>query len=150
MEEKKTAKEWVKQTFKIERELYLHNQMGDDFSYFDLIKILEQFEKQFQQQKKEVKPIEDRIHVFRKQCEEVIGNPVCFDQTTINFFDYWTEIGEGQKKMRFEKEKVFDIKKRLERWKRNNFGNNGNNKNNNGKPITNGTGKIGTDFSESL
>jgi hypothetical protein len=36
-----------------------------------------------------------------------------------NFFEYWTEAGENQKKMRFEKEKAFDIKRRLSTWKRN-------------------------------
>jgi hypothetical protein len=34
------------------------------------------------------------------------------------FFDYWTEIGEGQKKMRFEKQDTFEISKRLDRWKK--------------------------------
>lgn len=37
-----------------------------------------------------------------------------------DFFDYWTERGEKDKKMRFEKEKVFDIGRRLKRWERNN------------------------------
>ena len=32
------------------------------------------------------------------------------------FFDYWTEANENGKKMRFEKEKTFDIQRRLERW----------------------------------
>lgn len=47
-----------------------------------------------------------------------------------DFIDYWTEISPNAKKMRFEKEKVFDIKKRLERWNKNQktF--------NNGKPTT--------------
>lgn len=36
-----------------------------------------------------------------------------------DFIDYWTEISPNAKKMRFEKEKVFDIKKRLERWSKN-------------------------------
>lgn len=33
------------------------------------------------------------------------------------FFDYWTEKGEKHKKMRYEKEKVFEIEKRLATWK---------------------------------
>ena len=32
------------------------------------------------------------------------------------FFDYWTEKNENGKKMRFEKDKVFDIKRRLATW----------------------------------
>ena len=37
----------------------------------------------------------------------------------IDFADYWTESGGN--KMRFEKEKVFDIGRRLARWSKNNF-----------------------------
>lgn len=36
------------------------------------------------------------------------------------FFDYWTEHNENGKKMRFEKEKTFDISRRLARWSKNN------------------------------
>lgn len=35
------------------------------------------------------------------------------------FYDYWTEVKEGGRKMRFEKEKAFEMAKRLARWKRN-------------------------------
>lgn len=35
------------------------------------------------------------------------------------FYNYWTEVKEGGRKMRFEKEKTFEIAKRLARWKRN-------------------------------
>jgi DNA-binding MarR family transcriptional regulator len=35
------------------------------------------------------------------------------------FYDYWTEVKEGGRKMRFEKEKTFEIAKRLVRWKKN-------------------------------
>ncbi len=37
----------------------------------------------------------------------------------VEFYDYWTEVKEGGRKMRFEKEKTFEIAKRLTRWKRN-------------------------------
>lgn len=36
-----------------------------------------------------------------------------------DFYDYWTEHGENDKKMRFEKETSFDITKRLQRFARN-------------------------------
>lgn len=39
---------------------------------------------------------------------------------TQKFIDYWTEHGEKDRKARWQKEKVFDIKKRMERWKRSN------------------------------
>lgn len=48
----------------------------------------------------------------------------------IKFLDYWTEHGEKDKKARWEKEKVFDFKKRLVRWA------NSNKQDNNGQPIT--------------
>jgi len=35
-----------------------------------------------------------------------------------DFCDYWTEHNEQGRKMRFEKEKVFNIKRRLATWKR--------------------------------
>lgn len=38
------------------------------------------------------------------------------------FYDYWTEVKEGGRKMRFEKEKTFEIAKRLARWSKNNYG----------------------------
>lgn len=36
------------------------------------------------------------------------------------FFDYWTEHGINDKKMRFEKEKSFGISRRLSTWNQNN------------------------------
>ena len=36
------------------------------------------------------------------------------------FFDDWTEHNENGKKMRFEKEKTFEISRRLARWSKNN------------------------------
>lgn len=35
------------------------------------------------------------------------------------FYDYWTEMNDGGRKMRFEMQKVFDVKKRLNTWARN-------------------------------
>lgn len=35
------------------------------------------------------------------------------------FISYWTEKGIRAKKMRFEKEPVFDLKRRFTTWKRN-------------------------------
>ena len=36
-----------------------------------------------------------------------------------DFYSYWTEISANGKKMRFEKEKVFDVGRRLGTWFRN-------------------------------
>lgn len=46
------------------------------------------------------------------------------------FFDYWTERNENGKKMRFEKEKTFEISRRLARWSKNNGNNNKSSKSN--------------------
>jgi len=35
------------------------------------------------------------------------------------FYDYWTEHGDKDKKIRFEKEKSFNLELRLERWNKN-------------------------------
>jgi hypothetical protein len=52
-----------------------------------------------------------------------------YDKDLIRAFcDYWTEHGENDKKMRFEKEKSFGLARRLATWNKNNFGNNTNNK----------------------
>lgn len=42
-----------------------------------------------------------------------------------DFIDYWTEKNQSGKKMRFQLEKTWEIKRRLARWARNNekFGN---------------------------
>lgn len=40
----------------------------------------------------------------------------------VEFYDYWTEVKEGGRKMRFEKEKTFEVAKRLARWSKNNYG----------------------------
>lgn len=37
----------------------------------------------------------------------------------VDFISYWTEHGESDKKMRFEKEKSFGIKRRLSTWAKN-------------------------------
>lgn len=37
-----------------------------------------------------------------------------------DFYEYWTEHGERDKKMRFEKEKSFGLSRRLATWKKNN------------------------------
>jgi hypothetical protein len=37
----------------------------------------------------------------------------------IDFLNYWTETSINGKKFRYEKEKVFDIKLRLQRWHKN-------------------------------
>jgi len=63
------------------------------------------------------KTIEERKEDFRKSIEKYYPN---FSLGKLReFYDYWTEHGENDKKMRFEKEKSFGIKRRLATWKAN-------------------------------
>ena len=46
-----------------------------------------------------------------------------------DFYSYWTEHGEKDKKMRFEKEKSFGLERRLGTWQKNQLKFNKNNTN---------------------
>ena len=66
--------------------------------------------------------LEKRKHAFG---EKLIPYIEQYGKTLIReFFDYWTEHNENGKKMRFEKEKTFEISRRLARWSKNNSINN--------------------------
>lgn len=39
-----------------------------------------------------------------------------------DFFNYWAQVNEGGTKMHWEKQKTFEIARRLATWKRNNYG----------------------------
>ena len=65
--------------------------------------------------------LEKRKHAFG---EKLIPYIEQYGKTLIReFFDYWTEHNENGKKMRFEKEKTFEISRRLARWSKNNNNN---------------------------
>ena len=66
-----------------------------------------------------------RKHTFGERLIPYI--PMYGKQMIRQFFDYWTETSLNGKKMRFEKEKTFEVPKRLARWNMNNG--NYNNKN---------------------
>jgi len=79
-------------------------------------KILSEYASQFTP-KKESKTIEERREIFNDSILEFIND---YPSLMLGeFFHYWSEHSVTSKKMRFEKEKVFDIKKRLERWNKN-------------------------------
>ena len=70
---------------------------------------------------KNIKSIEDRIYDFKKSLVPHLDK---YGKTVLkNFSDYWTEKSPRGSKMRFEKEKVFDVSRRLATWSRNNFTN---------------------------
>jgi uncharacterized protein YdaU (DUF1376 family) len=61
------------------------------------------------------KTLTERQIDFGKELKTYVdkyGNTMCKE-----FFDYWTESNANGKKMRFEMEKVFDLKRRLVTWK---------------------------------
>lgn len=59
--------------------------------------------------------IKERKNEFCQICYDILGN-----ESIIDFLEYWTEHSLNGKKMRFEKEKVFDVKRRWSTWKKNN------------------------------
>lgn len=67
------------------------------------------------------KTIKEREIEFRDSLVPYVDK---YGKTMIRaFFEYWSESKTNGKKMRFEMQKVFDIKKRLVTWSKNNFGN---------------------------
>jgi len=76
-----------------------------------------------------LKDIDSRKADFKKSLHPFLDQ---YDKDLLNaFYSYWTEHGEKDRKMRFEKQKSFGISRRLATWKKNesNFNNK---KNNNG------------------
>jgi len=58
--------------------------------------------------------VEDRKLNFKK---ELASNKADYSVEMLKkFWDYWTEISPNGKRLRFEKEKAFDMKKRLKTW----------------------------------
>lgn len=64
------------------------------------------------------KDIEKRKIIFAQKI--VSDNRTQYDREMLNeFIEYWTEHGEKDRKMRFEKEKVFGVDRRLTTWSKN-------------------------------
>ena len=62
----------------------------------------------------------ERKQVFVEQLKPYLNK---YGSTMLNeFYSYWTEMSPGGKKMRFEKETVFDVARRLTTWRNNNYG----------------------------
>lgn len=68
--------------------------------------------------KEEPKGIEYRKNEFSQKILPHIDKEFTREDAN-DFFRYWTEMNEGGKKMRFEMQKVFEVKKRIVTWKRN-------------------------------
>lgn len=61
--------------------------------------------------------IEHRKEIFMQKVANFIDDYP--KEMLREFYDYWTEHGERDRKFRMEKEKSFDISKRLARWFKN-------------------------------
>ena len=75
---------------------------------------------------KVIKSIIDRKTDFKKILHPFIAN--YSKELLLEFFEYWSEHGVNDKKMRFEKQTSFDVVRRLKTWENNNnkFKSNGN------------------------
>jgi hypothetical protein len=86
--------------------------------------------KQEEEEYKKKKNIEERKADFSKSLTthlELYGKDLLNE-----FYLYWTEHGEKDRKMKFEKQKSFGVSQRLRTWNKNNFGNEKNRTNNKG------------------
>lgn len=62
---------------------------------------------------------EERVNEFKQRCLMEFSGSISIG-TIGDFIGYWTESSENSKKLRFEKEKVFDIRRRMATWLKNN------------------------------
>ena len=62
---------------------------------------------------------EKREKDFIALCKALYKSKGVSDVMLVDFVNYWTESNTAGKKMRFEMEKVFDISRRLSKWKTN-------------------------------
>ena len=69
--------------------------------------------------KDKVKDKEKREKEFIEKCKKVYKTNDVSDVMLVQFIDYWTESNEGGKKMKFEMQQTFDIKRRLNKWVKN-------------------------------
>jgi len=67
--------------------------------------------------KEKKKPLEERKKLFRIK---VMTYTKFSEQMLEDFFVYWSEENKSKTKMRFEREKTFQISARLRTWERNN------------------------------
>ena len=79
------------------------------------------------------KDIQQQINLLQEQLkpninpiiEKILPFPYDINKNILdNFISYWTEPNKSNTKMRFELEPIFDNKRRLGRWLKNDFGNN--------------------------
>lgn len=68
--------------------------------------------------------VDKRKELFRATLLPFLKDKSYPKNMLIDFGAYWSELTHGGSKMRFELEKTWEIKARLQRWHNNNFGKN--------------------------
>ena len=69
--------------------------------------------------KKKEYNIQARKLAFKESLFDYVGK---YKKETVKaFFEYWSEHGDNDKKMRYEKESSFGVKRRLSTWAKNDF-----------------------------
>lgn len=123
MSELKEAKKILFETMRfqgLEQVLFSGGKITDQSALIEtVVDAMQQYAESYHKAKlrEKIKTIEERKKTFGEKLKAYI--PTYSMDMLKEFFDYWTEHGEKDKKMRFEKETSFDIKLRLERWHRN-------------------------------
>ena len=84
----------------------------------------EKGEVKVKEKEKVILNLEERKLKFATSLKQYLGK--YSRDMLIEFTDYWTEHGENDKKMRFEKQRSFSKERRLRTWNSNNFNNNRN------------------------
>ena len=91
-------------------------------------------EEKREEKKRKEKTLEERKEEFKKLTKttwlKLGGANYLAESEAHKFFWYWSEHGENDKKMRFEKQSSFGIGRRLVTWKSNNQKNSGEGRNN--------------------
>lgn len=71
--------------------------------------------------KDKIKEDENILSDFKKSLQPFLDK---YGKEMLNdFYLYWTEKGEKEKKYRWQKQKTWDLSRRLQRWDKNNYGN---------------------------
>jgi hypothetical protein len=98
------------------------NETNVNINWINDDKSTQRKEKKIKEKKSKENKIEIRKEKFKEDLKpflEIYGKDLLND-----FFLYWTEMNQGGKKMRFEMQTVFDIKRRLATWHKNSTKNN--------------------------
>lgn len=67
-----------------------------------------------------LKPLSERMELFKQLCSTLVLDDKSNSREVSQFYFYWSEnSGKPNSKLRFEKEKTFDISLRWKRWQQN-------------------------------